>query len=190
MSYGKFRIGVISKAEYDSEGVGYSTVAEDFPMEIGPLAPYDTLSGLMKPWGRHPDTGEPLYVTEVDRYTGTITQEGVNSTSAFATPTVDTVPAACIVVCQVTAASVISAIDAANKHFVLGIDNPDLSGDPLPPALEPYDWDVAFPPARWTQLRNSLVALGLDAEIIDDWHDANPDATPREFGEAFKRFIK
>ena len=190
MSYGKFKAAVISLAEYTSEGVGYSTVQEEFPMIVGPLAFYDHLSGLAKPWGRHPDTGDPLIVTEVDRYTSTITQDGVNSSSAYATPTVDTVPAACIVIVQVTDASVLAAIDGAAKHFVLGIENPDLNGDPLSAALEVYDWDVTFPPARWTELRDALVGLGMDAATIDGWHTANPEATPRDFGEAFRAFIR
>ena len=190
MSYGKLRAGVISLASYDSEGVGYSTVMEDFPMVIGPLAFYDTLSGLAKPWGRDPVTDEPLIVTEVDRYTSTITQHGVNSTSAFATPTLDTIPPATIVIVQVTAESVLFAIENHVKHIVLGIDNPDLLGDELPPNLLPFDWDVTFPPNRWTVVRDGLVSIGMEAELIDDWHDANPDATPREFAEAFKNFLE
>jgi hypothetical protein len=191
MSYGKFRLGVISKAEYDSEGVGYSTVQEDFPFEIGPLAFYDTLSNLAKPWGRHPTTGEPLLVTEVDRYTSTITQHGVNSSSAFATPTKDSVPAACIVVAQVTNQATILDIDNAAKHFVLGVDGPqDLHGEDLPAGLLPYQFDEPFPSARWDELRAGLIALGLSASAIDNWRSNNPDATPRDFGEAFKDFIE
>ena len=64
MAYGKFRAAVISKAEYDSEGVGYSTVQEDFPVILGPLAVYDQIDILMKPWGRDPATGLPLFVNE------------------------------------------------------------------------------------------------------------------------------
>ena len=92
MAYGKFKAAVISRAEYDSEGVGYSTVQDDFPVITGPLAVYDQVDILMKPWGRDPATGLPLFVNEagVDRWTGTITQDGVNSSSAYATPTVDT----------------------------------------------------------------------------------------------------
>ena len=191
-SFGKFRAAVISKAVYDEgENVGYSTVQEDFPMVLGPLAVHDQVDILMKPWGRSED-GLPLFINEagVDRWTGTINTHGVNSSSAYATPSKDTIPAACIVIVQVTSASVLAAIDGAAKHFVLGIDNPDLNGDELPAGLLPYDWDVTFPPARWTELRNALVSLGLDAEVIDGWHDNNPDATPRDFGESFKKLIQ
>ena len=189
--YGKFKAAIISRAEYDSEGVGYSTVMEDFPMVLGPLAVFDQIDIQMKPWGRDPATQLPLFVNEinVDRWTGTVTQNGVVSSSAYITPVEDSVPPACIVITQVTNAAILGTIDQAATHFVLGVENPDLNGDVLPAGLLPYDWDVTFPPARWTELRNSLVALGVDANTIDTWHSNNPDATPRDFGEAFKQFI-
>ena len=189
--YGKFRAAIISKAEYDSEGVGYSTVQEDFPVILGPLAAYDQIDILMKPWGRDPATGLPLFVNEsgVDRWTGTITQDGINSSSAYATPTKDTIPAACITIVQVTAASVLLAIDNAAKHFVLGIEDPDIAGDPLSPGLAAYGIDEPFPSARWTDLRAGLIALGLNGVDIDNWYSNHPDATPRDFGKVFKEFI-
>ena len=191
MSYSKYRAAVISKAEYDTEGVGFSTVMEDFPLVVGPLALYDTLSGLMKPWGRDPATDNPLYVTEVDRYTGTITTEGVTSSSHYATPTRDTVPAACIVIVQVSAASALAGIDSANKHFVLGVDPQPLDGsEELPAGLQPYQWDVPMPSARWDTLRAALVSLGVDETLLNNWASNNEDFTPKEFGEAFKAFIQ
>ena len=191
MAYGKYRAAVISKAEYDSEGVGYSTVQEDFPVILGPLAVYDQVDILMKPWGEDPATGLPLFVNEsgVDRWTGTITQDGINSSSAYATPTKDTIPAACITIVQVTAASVLLAIDNAAKHFVLGVDDPDLNGDPLPAGLMPYEFDAPIQANRWTELRDAMVVLGVDADLIDKWKSNHPDATPRDFAEVFKEFI-
>lgn len=191
-TYGKYKVAIISKAEYDSEGVGYSTVMEDFPMALGPLAVFDQIDIQMKPWGRDPATGLPLFINEanVDRWTSAITQDGIVSLSAFATPAKDTIPGACIVIAQVTDnIPILSAIDGHNKHRILGIDNPDLTGDSLPPALQPFDFDVTFPPARWTVIRNGLVTLGMNPEIIDDWKTDNPDATPRQFGKAFNNFI-
>ena len=189
--YGKYRAAVISKAEYDSEGVGYSTVMEDFPMVLGPLAVFDQIPYLMRPVGRDPATGLPLFINEpsLDRWTGTLTQDGVNSSSAYATPTVDTIPAACILIVQVTAASVLAASENAAKHFVLGVENPDINGDELPAGLLPYDFDAPLPAPRWTELRDALVALGVEASVIDNWKANHPDATPRDFGEAFKEFI-
>lgn len=189
--YGKFRAAIISRAEYDSEGVGYSTVMGDFPMILGPLAVFDQIDIQMKPWGRDPATQLPLFVNEagVDRWTGTVTQDGVVSASAFATPIKDSSPPGCIVITQVTNAGILASIDQAAIHFVLGVENPDLNGDALPAGLLPYDWDVTFPPARWTELRDGLVAIGLDAGDVDTWYSNNPDATPRDFSIAFKQFI-
>ena len=189
--YGRFRAGIISKAEYDHAGVGYSTVQEDFPMVLGPLAVHDQVDILMKPWGVDPATGLPLFVNEagVDRWTGTITQDGVNSSSAYATPSVGTIPAACILIVQVTAASVLAAIDNAAKHFVLGVENPDINGDELPAGLLPYDFDAPLPAPRWAELRAGLIALEVEADVLDKWYSNHPDATPRDFGEAFKEFI-
>lgn len=160
-------------------------------MVLGPLAVYDQIDILMKPWGRDPATGLPLFVNEagVDRWTGTVSQHGVVSSSAYATPLKDSDPPAAIVIVQTSNAGVLGQIDAANKHFVLGIENPDMNGNPLEAPFDAYDWDVAFPPARWTELRNALVAIGLDADDVDGWKDNHPDATPKEFAEAFDRFI-
>ena len=188
-NYSVYRAAIISRAEYDQDSVGYSTVQEDFPLEIGPDVLFDTLTGLRKPWGRD-DDGLPLIVTEVTRYKSTVTTDGVTSASAYATPTKDTIPAACIVIVQVSAASVLAGIDGAVKHFVLGVDPTPLDGsEELPAGLQPYQWDVPMPPARWATLRSGLITLGLDADDIDAWASNHPDFTPKEFGEAFRSFI-
>ena len=191
MSYSKYRAAVVSKAFYSEDGVGFSKVMSDFPFEVGPLAYYDTVSNIMKPWSRDPATGDPLYVIEVDRYTGTVVTDGVTSTSDYATPTKDTIPAACIVLVQVSSASVLANIDAAATHMVLGVDPNPLDGsEELPAGLQPYQWDVPMPSARWTTLRNALVSLGVDETLLDNWASNNEDFTPKEFGEAFKAFIQ
>lgn len=207
--FAKYRTAIISRAEYTSEGVGFSTVQSDFPYLPGPGAAYGkTLTEIQAEdwWVGHkeditvgrvkdpadPHNGQNLWIKAGadDLFVQTIAQDGVDGTSAYATPTKDTIPAACIVIATVTNAATLGAIDGATKHMVLGIDNPDMNGEELPAGLLPYDWDVTFPPTRWTQLRNALVSLGLDADTIDNWHDNNPDATPRDFGEAFKKFIQ
>jgi len=82
-SYGKFRAAILSKAVYGTDGVGYSTVMEDYPLVLGPDAVYDQVDILMKPWGRDTN-GYPLFINEsgVDRWTATITQHGVVSSHA------------------------------------------------------------------------------------------------------------
>jgi len=189
-SYGKFRAAILSKAVYGTDGVGYSTVMEDYPLVLGPDAVYDQVDILLKPWGRDPD-GYPLFINQsgVDRWTATITQHGVVSSSAYVTPVEGTIPAVCLVIVQVSNAGSLASIDGDPDHFVLGVFNPDLLGDPLPPALQPYDIDVPMPSDRWTTLRNGLVALGMDGAQLDNWKANHPNATPREIGEAFKNFI-
>ena len=88
---------IISRAFYDGTGeVGKSKLMEHFPHVLGPLAPYDTLSNLLKPWGRHPVTNDVLLVTEVDRFTSTIVTPGIMSQSDRLTPDQDTIPAICV----------------------------------------------------------------------------------------------
>jgi hypothetical protein len=186
--FGKFRAFVLSKADFE-EGVGHSSVVEDFEFIPGPDQPFDTLTDLRKFWGRDPATGLPLIVPTVDRFTTTVVQHGVTSASDEVTPAWGVVPDACLVDLQVSAASVLAGIDGAAKHFVLGVFNPDLNGDPLPAGLQPYDMDVEMPGARWTELRNALVARGVDATKIDGWRDNHPNATPRDVAQAFRNLI-
>lgn len=192
MSYGKYRIGILSVADYTAvEEVGFSNAMNDFPMLLGPLALYDSLTNLMYPWGRHPTTGEPLFVTEVDRYTGQITQNGINSMGGWATPEKDSSPMATLVSAQVTNAAILNSIHGDDDYFVLGVISPDLNGDDLPPALQPFDANAPIGASHKTDLRNFLVStLGFSANPVDNWFTANPDATPWDFGEAFKDFIQ
>jgi hypothetical protein len=189
--YGRFRAAVISRAEYDSEGVGYSTVMDDFPMVLGALAVFDQIDILMKPWGRDPVTKLPLFINEmaVNRWTGQITTHGINSSSAYATPTKDSHPPACVTIVQVTNAAVLLDIDNHAKHFVLGVEGPDLNGDDLPAGLLPYEFDTSIPSARWDELRDGMVTLGINATAIDSWRTNYPAATPRDFAKKFKTLI-
>jgi hypothetical protein len=186
--FGKYEAWIISKAQYDHDGVAFSTVAADFPFEIGPDQLYDTISNLRKPWGRDAATGLPLLVTEITRYTATIAQHGVCSSSADVVPMLHQIPAACIARVQVTNAATLADIDAAAKHFVLGVRVVN-SEDALPPALEPYAYDVALPSARWDELRGGMISLGIDADRIDNWRDNHPNATPLDVRNAFRALI-
>ena len=46
-----------------------------------------------------------------------------------------------------------------------------------------------FTDPRWIQIRDGLVALGMEAAQIDNWKTNNPDATPTEFYHALKVFL-
>ena len=178
---------IISKAWYDGTGeVGKSKLMEHFPHVLGPLAPYDTLTNLAKPWGRHPDTGDVLLVTEVDRYTSTIVAPGVMSQSDRLTPLQDTIPAVCVTEAIVYDIDVATAIHQHNQHLVLAFETVDGSEPPL----EGWGKDDPFTENRWDQLRNGLVTLGADPAVLDTWRGNNPDGTPREFYNALDSYIQ
>ena len=42
---------------------------------------------------------------------------------------------------------------------------------------------------HWTQVRDGVVALGVDAQQIDDWRTANPDATKVDFYHALRNLL-
>jgi hypothetical protein len=190
MSYGRFRVGILSVADYTSEHPGFCNAIEDFPTVLGPLALYDTLTNFMKPWGRHPTTGEPLFVTTVDRYTGQVTTHGVNSQGAWATPEKDSSPMATLVSAQVTNAGILSTIHAHADYFVLGVKDPDMNGDALPPALEPYSADVPMQSGHKADLSDFCInTLGLPSGGVNKWFTDNPNATPWDFANDFKEFI-
>ena len=190
--YSKYRAAVISKAEYDTDGVGYSTVQADFPFVLGAGVPFDTID-IKRTWGRDPADGFPLYVDEtgVQRYKAEVVSNGVVSATAYATPTKDSDPAACISIVHVSAASVLAGIDGAAKHFVLGVDPKPLD-DPeaeLPAGLQPYAWNAPMPSARWNTLKAGMVSLDVSEAALDNWASNHPDFTPYDFAEAFKNFI-
>ena len=220
-----FRAAVISKAIYgDNEEPGFSTVQADFPATEEAGAAYgktlaeiqDAVDGNGDPWwkgkaesfdlGRIRDPEDPYFRSKVwvkaganDLFVGRVLQHGVDGSSDYARPGRDTVPAACIVVITVTAASVLLAIDQAATHFVLGVHGPDINGDPLPAGLLPYEFDTPIPSARWTDpdpppgppqtLREGMIVLGLSEAKLDEWKTENPDATPRDFAKKFKTLI-
>ena len=42
---------------------------------------------------------------------------------------------------------------------------------------------------HWTQVRNGVVGLGVDAQVIDDWKTANSDATKVDFYHALRNLL-
>lgn len=189
IDFARYRALIISKAEYDSDGVGFSTLMDDYPATPGPGEPFD-LVDIRRTWGRDPATRLPLYVDEVgvQRYKATVATHGVAAISDEVTQVKGAVPAASLVDCKVTNAGCLATIDAVAKHFVLGVEciDPD---DELPPALEPYALDVEMPSARWSELRDGMVTLGIEAAKIDAWRAANVTATPQDVADRFAAFI-
>lgn len=177
---------VISKAYYDGTGgVGLSKLIEDFPHVLGATTFYDTVTGVMRPVGRHPVTGDPLWVTGYDRYVQEVITPGVMGMSDRITPAQGTVPAVAVTESRLYDIDVATAIHQHNQHLVLAFETIDGSDPPI------TGWapDDGFTAQQWNQYRNALVTLGMPAATIDNWRASNPDATRREFYHALKSFI-
>jgi len=177
---------VLSRAYYDGTGgVGKSKLQEHFPHEPGPDQFYDHVTGVRHPMGRHPDTGDPLWVKEYDRYTQQIITPGVMSLSDRITPEQDSVPSVCVTEAIVYNFDVAQAIHAHAQHLVLAFETIDGSEPPI----EGWGKEDGFTASQWTKYRNALVALGMPAETIDTWRDNHPNATRRDFYMALRGFI-
>lgn len=188
--FAKYAALVFSIAEYP-DGVGYSSVQDDFPMELGPDALYDHVSGVRRYIGRDPVTGWPLVVTEYDRYTTTVDTDGVCSASDGIAPPYGVTPDVCSLRIDVSAASVLAGIDNAAKHIVYGVANVQEGADPddLPPALAPYYVASPMPQAKKLEIRNGMIARGADQQKIDNWFTNHPDATPLDLEAAFGNLV-
>ena len=190
MSYGRYKVIFFCKAEYDSEGVAFTNLMEDFPVSLGADVFYDSVN-MYSPVGRDPVDKMPLWVDQVvSRYKKTVTTHGVQSLGAQYSPEQGGVPAVSLVEGWVTNAGVLAAIDAVGKYFVLGVCPEDIAGDPIPAGLEPYSTDAPILAARWDELRDGMVAMGMDAEKIDTWYDNHPGATPLQVKKAFTGMVK
>jgi len=189
MSYGRYRVIFFCKAEYDSEGVAFTNLMEDFPMELGAPVFYDSID-VYKPWGRDPVDKMPLWIDQaVSRYKMTPTTHGVQSLGAVFSPREGVDPAVALVDGWVTNAGVIADIDAVGKYFVVGVYPQDVAGDDIPAPLQPYAANVKMPDARWDELYAGMLVMGMDQQKIDRWRNNNPDATPFDISNAFKEYV-
>ena len=192
MSYGRYRAIFFCKAEYDLVGdniVASTSLMRDFPMVLGADVFFDSIE-VYRPWSRDPADGAPLWVDQVvSRYKKTVVTHGVASLASTYAPEQGQVPAVALVEGWVTNAAVLGAIDAVPKFFIVGVFPEDVLGDPIPAPLEPYATNVPMPAARWTELRNGMVTLGMDGDLLDRWKDNHPDATPLDIAQAFRSFI-
>ena len=189
--YAKYALLILSKADYQ-DGVGGSSVAADFPVVYGNQVLYDTVTGVEEPTGRHPDTGEPLWVLGYDRYTRSVTTDGVCGTSDGVAPPFGELPDVCSIRADVTAASVIADIDAAAKHVAYGVANvqPGAEPDDLPPALLPYYVDSIMPQAKLDECMAGLLARGVPQSKIDAFLAKHPEPTPRDLRNSFEKFVE
>jgi hypothetical protein len=190
MSYGRYRCIFFALAEYDSEGVAYTKLMEDFPVVLGAPVFYDSID-VYKPYGRDPVDQMPLWVDQaVSRYKMTPTTHGIQSLGAVYAPDYGVVPDAAMTDGWVTNAGVIGSIDAVGKYFVVGVYPQDIVGDDIPAPLQPYAADVPMPQDRWDELYAGMLARGMDQTKIDNWRANHPDATPFDIRDAFASYVE
>jgi hypothetical protein len=189
--FAKYGAYVFSRADYN-DGVGYSSVQDDFPMELGAATLYDTVTGIQRFVGRDPATGLPLLVTGYDRYITEVATDGVTGSSDGISPPFGVEPDVCSVTIEVTAASVLSDINSTGKHEIYGVWNvqPDAEPDDLPAPLQQYYRDSAMPAAKKTTIINGLINRGADADTVNNWFTNHPDATPRQLQRAFAGLVR
>ena len=190
-AFTKYKALVFSRADF-SGGVGYSSVSDDFPVELGPATLFDTVTGIQRFVGRDPATGLPLMVTGYDRYITDVVTDGVTGASDGISPPYGVAPDVCSVTVGVTAASVLSAIDGAAKHIVYGVWNvqDDAEPDDLPPALAAYYVNTPMLAELKTTIATGLINRGADETKVNNWFTNHPDATAEDLHGAFKNLVE
>lgn len=189
--FSKYAAFVFSRADY-ADGVGFSSVQDDFPVELGPATLFDTVTGIQRFVGRDPATGLPLIVTGYDRYITDVVTDGVQAAYDGVSPPMGVEPDVCSVTIEVTDISVLAAINATAKHEVYGIWNCQEGAEPddLPGPYLPYCVQSPIPAAKRTYIINALIARGADADLVNAWFDARPEATPAQLQRAFSNLVK
>jgi len=190
-AFTKYKAFVFSRADYEG-GVGYSSVSDDFPVELGPATLFDTVTGIQRFVGRDPATGLPLLVTGYDRYITDVVTDGVTGASDGISPPYGVAPDVCSVTAGVTAASVLAAINGAAKHLVYGVWNVQDGEEPddLPPALAAYYVKTPMTNELKLTIRNGLINRGADQAKVDQWFTNHPDATAEDLHDAFSKLVE
>jgi len=189
--FSKYVAYIFSLADY-IDGVGYSSVSDDFPVELGPATLYDTVSGIQTFVGRDPATGLPLIVTGYDRYITEIVTHGVQGASDGISPPYGIEPDVCSLQVEVTAASVLTDIQGIPKHVAYGVYNcqPEAEPDDLPAPLVQYYIHSVMPAAKWAQIYDGLIARGADQARLDTWRANHPEATPEDVRLGFAALVR
>ena len=189
--FSKYVAYIFSLADYE-DGVGYSSVSDDFPVVKGPSTFFDSVANLEQYVGRDPATGLPLFVHEYDRYITEIVTDGVQGASDGISPPYGTEPDVCSLQVEVTAASVLGDIEGMAKHVAYGVYNcqPEAEPDDLPAPLVQYYIHSVMPEAKWTQIYNGLITRGADKDRLDTWRANHPEATPEDVRTGFAGLVR
>jgi hypothetical protein len=188
----QYGVYVLSTANYQ-DGVAYSSLMEDFPMVLSAASLYDTVSGIQRFHGRHPVTNIPLMVTGYDRYETDVTTHGVAATgSGIAALYGDPITAVSLAA-ETTNAGIMADINADANHLIYGVWNvaPGEGEDEstLPPSLEDYWRHAEMPNSMKLDVRDFLVARGVDYDQVTTWFQNHPNATPQNVKDRFESFV-
>lgn len=182
-----------SEVYQDADGSYGSPVAEDFGIEYGPGAQVDTIQ-VNRPQRYNGVSG--WIQGSVPFYAKAVITEGVRSYKDMLAVAYPITPALSIVECVAEADVMVDIHEAVGpvtgSHYrvLAAVLKPGEDPAEAPPWLDGVGPDVPFSPARWTQVRNGLVNLGVPAQTVDNWRTNNPDGTPREFFLALQQYIQ
>ena len=186
----KYGANIISICNWASEGVGFSDAMIDHPFIPKPGSViYDTVN-IYKPWGRHPDTGQPLWVDEpnTNRRIQEVEEEGIGSMGADTVPPVDNPIAASMCNCQLSDDDSMTDIDEDARFLIWGLTS--LLDPPVYPAGK-EDWQMDLPVSaeREATFNTFMIARGTDSQLLADYWIDNPEATYASVASDFGLFL-
>ena len=186
----KYRANIVSICNYLGEGVGFSDAMIDHPFIPKPGSViYDTVN-IYKPWGRHPDTGQPLWVDEpnTNRRIQEVEEEGIGSMGSDTVPPIDNPIAASMCNCRISDDQSITNIDEDVKYLIWGLTS--LLDPPVYPAGK-EDWQMDLPviAEREAAFNTFMLARGTEASLLASYWAENSDVTYSDVAEDFGMFI-
>lgn len=191
----KYKANVISICNYepqpeDSLVVGFSEAMEDHPYIVKPGSVIYDYVDLRRTWGRHPDTGEPLWIDEPNtaRHIQEVDEEGINSMGAEVIPPVDNPIDASLCNCRISNDQMVTEIDEDPKYLIWGLES--LLEDPVYPAGK-EDWQMDLPVTAERKLAfdTFMLARGTEAATLNDYWTSNPSATYESVAKDFGMFL-
>jgi len=186
----KYNAYIISQCNWASDEPGYSDARTDYPYVIGPGQDIYDYVNIMRPWGRHPDTGAVLWVDEPNtaRRLSKVDEEGIDSMGSDVVPPLNHPIDASLCNCKISADGPVSDIDEDAKYLIWGLES--LLEDPVYPAGK-EDWQMDLPVSaeRINAFDAFMMARGTPEQVLDDYWIANPNATYRQVAEDFAYFL-
>ena len=186
----KYSSRVISICNWASEGVGFSDAQIDYPFIPKPGSVIYDQVNIRRTWGRHPDTGQTLWVDEpnTNRRIQEVEEEGIGSMSGGVIPPRNNPIAASMCNCQLSDDDSMTDIDEDEKYLIWGLTS--LLDPPVYPAGK-EDWQMDLPVSaeRINAFDAFMVARGTDSQLLADYWIDNPEATYASVASDFGLFL-